>query len=113
MKKILLLILGLIAVAVIVILIKGPVKDSNVPDKYEVISVAEKFVKNNLKAPSTAEFSPLSETTINIFKDNSVWVDGYVDAQNSFGAMIRSKYSVKMIYNPYNKTFTLKDISIQ
>ncbi len=113
MKKIILLIVGLIVIFVLVRLVKGPARDSQTPDEYAVISVAEKFVKNNLKAPSTAEFSPLSETSINIFKDNSVWVDGYVDAQNSFGAMIRSKYSVKMIYNPYNKTFTLKDISIK
>ncbi|WP_302155060.1 hypothetical protein [Phascolarctobacterium faecium] len=58
---------------------------------YEV--VARNAVKNNLKAPSTADFKfgPLITRNKNI-----VLVRGKVDAQNSFGAMIRSNYKVKI-----------------
>lgn len=46
-----------------------------------------------LKAPSTAAFSGLDETTI--AEDNGTYtVTGWVDAQNSFGAMIRTPFSI-------------------
>ena len=111
--KILLIITAIIILLVVIKSFQTPVKISTEPNKYSAIAIAEKFVKQSLKAPSTAEFSPMDETKINIFEDNDVWVDGYVDAQNSFGAMLRSRYSVKMKYNPNNRTFTLTSINIE
>ena len=49
-------------------------------------------VKEQLKAPSVAKFGPLSETTIAKTPAGGWSVQGYVDSQNSFGAMIRSNY---------------------
>ncbi|WP_261665494.1 hypothetical protein [Deinococcus sp. Marseille-Q6407] len=60
-------------------------------NKFEVIVDCEESLKNKLKAPSTAKFQT---------GDDPVWLDGEsawtymatVDSQNSFGAMLRSKW---------------------
>jgi hypothetical protein len=55
------------------------------------------YVKQALKSPSTAKFS-VSEW--NSWKDHDiVTVQSYVDAQNSFGAMIRNHFIVQMSYS--------------
>ena len=77
-------------------LVKNKTPKSTEPDMYEVVTMAEYFVKQNLKAPSTAEFCPVREAKIGRLGNNEYEVTGYVDAQNSFGAMIRSTYYVKM-----------------
>ncbi len=53
---------------------------------------AKRAVLEKLKAPSTAEFGE------HAVKDDgpAFTVAGYVDAQNSFGAQIRSQYMVKV-----------------
>lgn len=58
-------------------------------------SNAKTAVKSILKAPSTAEFDN-SLIRIWLMPDSSVVVKGAVDAQNSFGAMIRSNFYVRM-----------------
>lgn len=63
-------------------------------EQYDYISFAKKGVKQLLKAPSTAKFCKNDEYRFN--KENGiVTVFGYVDAQNSFGAMIRSNFVLK------------------
>ena len=61
------------------------------PTKYDAVIMAEKFVLDVLRSPSTAGF-PASSTEYDItYKGNNSWtIVGYVDAQNGFGAMIRS-----------------------
>ena len=58
-------------------------------------SNAKTAVKSILKAPSTAEFDD-SNTRIWLFPDSSVVIKGTVDAQNSFGAMLRNNFYVRM-----------------
>lgn len=61
-------------------------------------------VSNRLKAPSTAKFS--TDPVLGLL-DARVWrssdciftVQGEVDAQNSFGAMVRSSYRVSLTYD--------------
>lgn len=54
----------------------------------------EKTVKKILKAPKTAEFCSFTDYQFSI--ENGVGsIAGYVDAQNSFGAMIRTYYSAQ------------------
>lgn len=56
---------------------------------------AKSFILKTLKAPDSAKFPPHSE--IKAVKVNGMWeVETYVDAQNSFGAMIRTPYHLKM-----------------
>jgi hypothetical protein len=49
------------------------------------------FVKDTLKAPSTAVFPDINDVKITK-KDTLYSITGYVDAQNSFGAMLRTSY---------------------
>lgn len=59
-------------------------------DKDEAKNRALFIVKGMLKAPSTAKFSdPIVTKTANVFE-----VSGYVDSQNSFGAMLRTTFTV-------------------
>ncbi|MFR4918742.1 MAG: hypothetical protein ACLUBJ_04320 [Veillonella atypica] len=51
----------------------------------------EKAIKSILKAPKTAEFSRTKDTHYSI-KDGIATIQGYVDAQNSFGVQIRNPY---------------------
>lgn len=60
----------------------------------------EDIIKNILKAPSTAEFpgsflNPLKDWDM-VKKNNLVTVSSYVDAQNSFGAKIRSEFIIQI-----------------
>jgi hypothetical protein len=56
--------------------------------------MAQKFVTDKLKAPSTAEFSDYGDsgTSAKHIGDCSHEILGYVDSQNGFGAMIRTTY---------------------
>lgn len=66
--------------------------------------LSESAVKSLLKAPSTAQF-PSEEVRVFLIADSSVVIKGAVDAQNSFGAMLRSSYYVKLKWhNDYKNT---------
>lgn len=72
-----------------------PASKPYAPDEIELHIQAQQFVKQGLKSPSTAEFPtlPYDATT----DGNGLYrVISYVDSQNSFGAMIRSDWSVTM-----------------
>lgn len=65
-------------------------------------AMAEKFVKENgLKAPATADFGPCAENdsdTVSHVGEGEYIVSSYVDAQNSFGAQIRTRYVARLKY---------------
>ena len=62
-------------------------------DKTKVWVLAKKEVTNQLKSPSSAKFPSKDKGRILDLNDEYI-VTGYVDAQNSFGTTIRSKFSV-------------------
>ena len=61
---------------------------------------AKDVVERNLKSPSSAKFCLMSEATIHYNGEEDggsrYTVSGYVDAQNSFGAMIRKNFTVNL-----------------
>jgi len=59
--------------------------------------IAKSMVKDKLKSPSTADF-PYAEDGYKIEKDSVIIIQGHVDSQNSFGAMIRMNFVIKMQY---------------
>lgn len=67
-------------------------------DKTEVYVDAMAIVKRGLKAPSTAEFPSSTYSDVIEYETNKFYVRGYVDAENSFGANIRSQWFVDMEY---------------
>ncbi len=96
-------ILGLLVVGMIVnaIMPSSSVPNSNeqVTKNREIISTvfAKEVIKGILKSPSTAKFVDVMAYELSNEKD--VWaVNGYVDSQNSFGAMIRSQWEVQLDY---------------
>lgn len=58
---------------------------------------AKKAVEDSLKAPSTASFCSFSEMNATNLGGDKWMVTGYVDAQNSFGTMVRQYWSVTLI----------------
>lgn len=69
----------------------GQIEASEMPYYY---SIAQIIVENCLKSPKSADF-PNSDKISYQKKDNLVAIKGYVDADNSFGAKIRSDYIVQ------------------
>ncbi len=76
----------------------------------EIISTvfAKETIKKVLKSPSTAKFVDVQAYELSNEKD--VWaVNGYVDSQNGFGAMIRSQWEVQLDYRD-GKGGTVKSV---
>ena len=69
----------------------------------EVYIEARGIVDQFLKAPSTAKHAPISQVKIKRSINNSFRVDGYVDSQNSFGAMLRSDWIVQFRFTENDK----------
>lgn len=55
---------------------------------------AKDIVEDSLKAPSTAKFCKLSDATITRSNNGDYIVRGWVEAENSYGAMLRSDFVV-------------------
>ena len=78
----------------------------DVEDAVSALTMAEHFVKENLKSPSSAKFPWCSQKLIDsiITVNSYTWiVNSYVDSQNSFGAMLRTQYRAKVMYLGDNK----------
>lgn len=58
-------------------------------------TMAKRAVEARLKAPATADF-PWLNYTVNQLSDGTYVVTSYVDAENSFGAKIRSNWTVQL-----------------
>ncbi len=70
--------------------------DSSEGPKIDGVSAqiaCENHGRRILKAPTTAEFAPYHELLISGSGNGPYEVIGYVDAQNSFGATLRNRYS--------------------
>lgn len=83
---------GLGVLIVLGILWVGGRSGERSPDHSSMAGVmCEKFVKDRLRAPSTAKF-PLLSDAIDSLGSGRYRVRSHVDAQNGFGATIRSEY---------------------
>lgn len=91
--------LSVVAFFVIIFVLIGVIGGSNggsptSDNKYEAIAQCEARVEKLLKAPSTADFSSTATGA------GSSWsVTGTVDAENSFGAKLRSSYGCSVTIN--------------
>lgn len=74
--------------------------------------MSQRYVKNNLKSPSSAEFPALPNAAEHISGCTHVVV-GDFEAQNGFGAMVRHRFSAKMTYNKQSDTWSGSDLNIQ
>ena len=76
--------------------------------------MSQTFVKQRLKAPSTADFPYISSDGVQTqYKGNCTHqVLAYVDSQNSFGAKIRTKYYVKLKNEKGTDSWKLLEIKL-
>lgn len=96
-----LIIMAIILILFIFLLVKcyNVINSPTAPSDMSAFTYAQSIVKQNLKSPSSADFCKFSEATIS-HNGNDYVVGGYVDADNSFGAHVRSTFIV---------TFTLTE----
>lgn len=69
--------------------------------------MSRRFVERALAALSTAKFPSFHDAGVNAAQagECKFRVTAYVDAQNSFGAMIRTRYTIDMEYLPDSKNW--------
>lgn len=72
-------------------------------DKSDLQLQGQEYVKTALKSPSSSKFPNITEWAFSKDKDEII-VQSYVDAQNSFGAMMRSEFQITL--TPDKKTVT-------
>ena len=56
-------------------------------------------ILDQLKAPSTATFCKYSDCDFTIYDDGTIAIEGWVDAQNSYGAMLRTHFRSNVAYD--------------
>lgn len=89
--------LAAIGVVLVTTVVASPWSD-DVGDEGTALVMCEDFVRERLRAPSTAEFGPSHEARVQPTADDRWFVRSHVDAQNGFGAMIRSEWSCDARY---------------
>jgi hypothetical protein len=73
------------------------------PTDVDAKIMCERFVKDKLKSPGSAEFSEE-----NAVEAGGAWtVSGAVDSQNSFGALVRNQFTCKVKPRTDGKTWDL------
>jgi hypothetical protein len=80
-------------------------------DAFNAQTECEGFVRRSLKAPSSADFAPHRELAISGQGAGPWTVVGWVDAQNAFGAKIRSSYVCEVQFS--GGTVKLLNLSIR
>lgn len=80
-----------------------PEQKSKQHTKTDAFVEAISVVRNQLKAPSTADFGYDSENGCKQMNDSSFVVKNYVDSENSFGAKLRSEFLCLVYYTSDNK----------
>lgn len=85
-------VLFILAIAAYSTLNSEPDPASERNSEVSVYTQCERWVKERLKAPSTSEFPWYDSSRVQKIGDGHFVVRGYVDAQNSYGAQIRSNY---------------------
>lgn len=87
--------------------------------KMEAFRKSQEFVKERLKAPSTAVFADFFDPEVIVgHRFGGVYeVLGHVDAQNAFGGMIRSQFYVELReernYSTKKSDWILQDLKIE
>ncbi|CNI09636.1 putative cell division protein [Yersinia frederiksenii] len=70
------------------------------------------LIAKSLKSPSTAKFSSYSDTSVISNGECNFAIDGYVDAQNSFGAVIRTRFNATIRFDEKSQTYYLDKLKI-
>lgn len=83
-----LLLFGIIMVFVFIGIFSNPG-----PDEIGAYTASQWFVEKRLKAPGTADFPVYIDSFVTDLGGGKFKVESYVDAENSFGAKLRTQYT--------------------
>ena len=75
--------------------------------KFDAYVISKQYIKQQLKAPSSAKFESYDKNMITWIKGNEFTCSVNVDAQNSFGAMLRHNFWTKVKYTGKDKWILL------
>ena len=93
---------------------RAPSRAPKQADPVEAHVVCKDFVKDKLKSPSSADFPWVAASNVvTSLGNNRFRARSYVDAQNSFGAMLRSQYDCTVEYVPATKSWRLQNLEIE
>ena len=80
-------------------------------DKISAYLMSETFMKRHLKAPASASFPSHDAASITRIDCGKWRVASYVDAHNSFGALVRTRFSVLLSYDG-DRTWSMESINM-
>jgi len=86
-------IVGLVVLIGVMSSVGDDSSDTGEPSASSAVSGCQQFVERRLKAPSTADFTGMAAIPTGA---NGWRVDGSVDAENSFGAKVRTGFTCHM-----------------
>lgn len=75
-------------------------------------SASRELVKQKVRSPSTATF-PGGDEFVKWNGSCNFWVVGFVDSQNGFGAIVRTRYETTMTYLPDTNVWQLTDVEFE
>ncbi len=90
---------------------KPKIETKKVYDNIEICIESRNKVKYYLKSPSTAEFPDCGSFIILNPEENKFIVNSYVDSQNSFSAMIRSRW-IMTLHIDQNNNIVIDSLTI-
>ena len=116
MKSFAVRISGLLLLCWVTVSFLASSEDSDAPRDNSILAynLAEECVKQRLKSPSTAEFAGLFEKKDHVTKigPDKYQIRSYVDAQNSFGAMIRNQWSCTITLYNDGDSYTCENVIV-
>jgi len=111
------MILAALGFVVFILVITNINKNKEVENKSssdDAYYISQQFVEDRLKSPASAEFPRFSNSRVSVsYAGNDTYkVSAYVDAQNSFGALIRTYYDCEVRYNKSSDKWRLIDLKM-
>jgi hypothetical protein len=80
-------------------------------EKMDAFVMSQRFIEGKLKSPGSASFASYNNSSVVDQGDGSFRVSSYVDAQNSFGAKIRARWTATVRLK-HGETWELLDYYI-
>lgn len=87
-------------------------EEGETPDEVTAYIMCQEFVRDRLKAPASAEFPRYTRADI-VNTENRWKVEGWVDAENSFGARVRTSYYCILTYSAGDQSWTLETLEFE
>lgn len=81
---------------------------------YGAFDVCRQFVTDRLRSPASAKFPPLSDDRVYVtpLTENRFSVRAYVDSQNGFGALLRTRFTCEVKWTE-GQHYNLVDLAMK